>query len=161
MVLTVFILFYACALSHGWLCDPMHCGPPGSSIHGIFQATILERVATSCPRESSWPWDRTHISYVSWTDRFFPTAPPVLSYLILIRIILVCFHWILFKIFNTTFPMPILISYVKKKEVKRLTFLRPQNLFSFSLHVLAPNPMEPMSSSKTIYILIRNRNSIS
>ena len=24
------------------LCDPMDCGPPGSSIHGIFQARVLE-----------------------------------------------------------------------------------------------------------------------
>ena len=24
------------------LCDPMDCSPPGSSIHGIFQATVLE-----------------------------------------------------------------------------------------------------------------------
>ena len=27
------------------LCDPMDCSPPGSSIHGIFQARILEWVA--------------------------------------------------------------------------------------------------------------------
>ena len=29
------------------LCDPMECGLPGSSIHGIFQARILEWVAIS------------------------------------------------------------------------------------------------------------------
>ena len=29
------------------LCDPMDCSPPGSSIHGIFQARILEWVAIS------------------------------------------------------------------------------------------------------------------
>ena len=29
------------------LCDPMDCGLPGSSIHGIFQARILEWVAIS------------------------------------------------------------------------------------------------------------------
>ena len=27
------------------LCDPMHCSPPGSSDHGIFQARILKWVA--------------------------------------------------------------------------------------------------------------------
>ena len=27
------------------LCDPMDCSPPGSSVHGILQARILERVA--------------------------------------------------------------------------------------------------------------------
>ena len=33
--------------------DPMDCSPPGSSVHGIFQARILERVAISFSRESS------------------------------------------------------------------------------------------------------------
>ena len=28
-------------------CDPMDCSPPGSSIHGIFQARVLEWVAIS------------------------------------------------------------------------------------------------------------------
>ena len=31
------------------LCDPMDCSLPGSSVHGIFQARILEWVATSFP----------------------------------------------------------------------------------------------------------------
>ena len=35
------------------LCDPMDCGPPGSSIHGIIQAGILERVAMPSSRGSS------------------------------------------------------------------------------------------------------------
>ena len=29
------------------LCNPMDCNPPGSSVHGIFQARILEWVAIS------------------------------------------------------------------------------------------------------------------
>ena len=33
------------------LCDPMDCSPPGSSIHGILQARILEWVAISSSRE--------------------------------------------------------------------------------------------------------------
>ena len=37
------------------LCDPMDCRPPGFSVHGIFQARILERVAISYSRESSQP----------------------------------------------------------------------------------------------------------
>ena len=35
------------------LCDPMDCSPPGSSVHGIFQARVLERVAISFSRRSS------------------------------------------------------------------------------------------------------------
>ena len=35
------------------LCNPVDCGPPGSSIHGILQARILERVAMPSSRVSS------------------------------------------------------------------------------------------------------------
>ena len=38
------------------LCDPMDCNPPGSSVHGIFQARILEWVATfPSPRDLPAP----------------------------------------------------------------------------------------------------------
>ena len=39
--------------SRVWLCDPMACSPPGSSIHGIFQARILQWVA--CPPLGNLP----------------------------------------------------------------------------------------------------------
>ena len=48
------------------LCDPMYCCPPVSSVHGIFQARILECVAMPSFRGSSRPKDWTHVSYVSW-----------------------------------------------------------------------------------------------
>ena len=47
------------------LCDPVDCGPPGSSVHGIFQARILEWVAISPSRGSSQPRDRTLISCIA------------------------------------------------------------------------------------------------
>ena len=47
------------------LCDPMDCNSPGSSVHGILQARILEWVAMPSSRASSPPRDRTHISGVS------------------------------------------------------------------------------------------------
>ena len=42
-----------CAQSCLTLCDPMDCSSPGSSVHGILQARILEWVATSFSRGSS------------------------------------------------------------------------------------------------------------
>ena len=39
--------------------NPMDCSPPGSSVHGISQARILEWVAISFSRGSSQPRDRT------------------------------------------------------------------------------------------------------
>ena len=44
------------------LCDPMDCSPPGSSVHGIFQARVLEWVTISFSRGSSHPRDRTRVS---------------------------------------------------------------------------------------------------
>ena len=43
--------------------------PPGSSIHGVFQAGILEWVAISSCRESSQPRDQTRVSWVSCAGR--------------------------------------------------------------------------------------------
>ena len=47
------------------LCDPVDCSPPGSFIHGILQARILEWVATSFSRGSSRPRDRTQVSCIA------------------------------------------------------------------------------------------------
>ena len=59
------MLWHHYCLSHSVVpdsCDPMYCSPPGSSVHGISQAGILERVAISFFRGSSWPRDQTHVS---------------------------------------------------------------------------------------------------
>ena len=44
------------------LCDPMDCSLPGLSVHGIFQARVLEWVAISFSMGSSQPKDRTWVS---------------------------------------------------------------------------------------------------
>ena len=49
----VYVCVHVCAQSYMMLCDPMDCSPPGSSVHGVFQTRILERVATSYSRGSS------------------------------------------------------------------------------------------------------------
>ena len=46
------------------LCDPMGCSLLGSSVHGIFQAIVLEWIAISFSRGSSWPRDRTWVSRI-------------------------------------------------------------------------------------------------
>ena len=50
------------------------CGPPGSSVHGIIQARILEWAAIPFSRRSSWPRDRTQVSCIA--GRFFTIQPP-------------------------------------------------------------------------------------
>ena len=47
------------------LCNPMYCSPPGSSVHGIFQARILKWVAISFSRGFSHPRGWIYISFVS------------------------------------------------------------------------------------------------
>ena len=57
------------AQSRPTLWDPMNCGSPGSSVHGISQAEILEWVAIPFSRGSSQPRDGTWVSYIA--GRFF------------------------------------------------------------------------------------------
>ena len=52
------------------LCDPMDGSLPGSSVHGIFQARILEWVAISFSRRSSQPRDQSCLSSVSCIGRW-------------------------------------------------------------------------------------------
>ena len=51
------------------LCYHMDCNPPGSSVHGISQARILEWVAIPFSRGSSWVRDQTWVSRI--VGRFF------------------------------------------------------------------------------------------
>ena len=51
------------------LCDPTDCSPPGSSVHGLFQARILEWVSMPFPKGSSWPRSWTLVSCI--VGRFF------------------------------------------------------------------------------------------
>ena len=46
------------------LCNPMDCILPGSSVHGIFQAIVLEWIAISFSRGSSQTRDWTHVSHI-------------------------------------------------------------------------------------------------
>ena len=58
-----------CAQSCPTLCNPMDFSLPGSSVHGISQARILQWVAISSSRVSSWP--RSWICVSCKTGRFF------------------------------------------------------------------------------------------
>ena len=60
------------------LCGAMHYSQLGFSVHGVFQARILDWVAISYCKGSSQPRDRTCISYVylHWQVDSLPLAPP-------------------------------------------------------------------------------------
>ena len=50
------------------LCDPTDCSLPGFSVHGIFQAIVLEWTAISFSRGSSQPRDQTQVSRIVDSD---------------------------------------------------------------------------------------------
>ena len=61
---------WACVLIHiKTLWDPTDCSPPGSSVHGIFQARVLKSVAIFSSRGSSWPRYQTCLSCISHIGR--------------------------------------------------------------------------------------------
>ena len=66
------IVWWCCSVAKlcPTLCDPMDCSPPGSTVHGILQARILEQVMATRSRGSSQPRDRTCISYTPCTRRW-------------------------------------------------------------------------------------------
>ena len=63
------------------LFDPMDCSLPGSSVHGIFQALVLEWIAISFSRGSSWPRHQTQLSrivdrrFTAWATRKVHQGP--------------------------------------------------------------------------------------
>ena len=62
-------------LSLAWLfCDSVDYRPPGSSIHWISQARMLEWITISFSRGPSQPRDWTRLTYI--TGRFFTPEPP-------------------------------------------------------------------------------------
>ena len=67
---------------HVWVCltlyDPINCSPPGFSVHGIFQGRILEWVAISSSRGSSWPrdWNLRILHLLHWQVDSLTIEPP-------------------------------------------------------------------------------------
>ena len=61
----------ACSIARSCptLCNPLDCSLSGFSVHGIFQASILQWVAISYSRGSSWPKAWTQVSCI--VSRFF------------------------------------------------------------------------------------------
>ena len=63
-----------CAQLHPTLCNLQSCSPPGSFVHGIFQARMLEWVTVSSSRDLP---DPTHIpTSLALPGKFFITEPP-------------------------------------------------------------------------------------
>ena len=66
------LLLFSCQVMSSSFETPMDYSLPGSSVHGIFQASMLEWVAISFLRGSSQLKDRTHISCIGGKTREVP-----------------------------------------------------------------------------------------
>ena len=58
-------MYVLVAWSHPTHCNPMGCSPPGSSVHGILQARILQQLAMPFSRGSSQSRDWTWVSHIA------------------------------------------------------------------------------------------------
>ena len=72
-------------MSDSW--DTMDCSPPGSSVHGIFQARILEWVPIPFSKGSSWPISLTYIYYFHLSLFFSPKHSSLSKVLYIIYLI--------------------------------------------------------------------------
>ena len=84
IVSSVYVCAHArtCACVHSLqlyptLCNPMDCTLPGSSVHRVLQARILEWVAIPSSRGSSPSRDQARVSYISCIAGIFFTAEPL------------------------------------------------------------------------------------
>ena len=59
------------SVSRVWLCDPVDCSPPGSSVHGLLQARALDCAVMPSCRGSSQLRDWTQVSHIA--GGFFTT----------------------------------------------------------------------------------------
>ena len=128
-------LVFGCMLSCSVVsdsCNPMDCSPPGSSVHGISQARILEWVATSSSRGSSNPGIERASSALA--GGFFTTEPPGKPTCV------PCFYLIIVSLYQLLHPFCFTLSHLLllkylyskcKTNYKRLTASGPEEKFCF------------------------------
>ena len=56
------------------VCNPMDCSPPGYSVHGIFQARILEGIAISFSREGIFPTQGSNPGLLRCRQTLYPLS---------------------------------------------------------------------------------------
>ena len=100
------------AQSYPTLCGPVDCSPPGSSVHGISQARILEWVAMTFSRRCS-----TSVKYLEFCVRDLSFLSHLLSHLYQYRLMDIYF------IFGVTIPYSFDISLAWPHQCGVLFFL--------------------------------------
>ena len=105
------------------LCDSLDCSPPGSSVHGILQARILEWVAIPFSKRSSWPRGGTQVSrnagsfFTIWVTR----EAHMWIYIYLFICLSVCLSTYLCLCLSFCLSIHICIWLEKKETIQNLT----------------------------------------
>ena len=105
-----------------WSLQPMDCCLPGSSVHGVFQARILEWVSVSFSGGSSRPRDLTCVSCISYTGRwilYHYAIPCVLKCRLLLRFC--CSMWSSGLYFSDLTPLGLALTISDFGEAQILT----------------------------------------
>ena len=106
---------------HLTLCASMDCSLPGSSVHGIFQARILEWVAISSSKGSSWSRDGTHVFCISCTGRpILYHCAPWEAHSLIIMLKLLCIIYKTFFFFLFSFKTHFLCFFLLEKVIQRM-----------------------------------------
>ena len=97
------------------LCDPINCSWPGSSVHGILQARILEWVAIPFSRGSSWSRVKpVSLTSLNWQVGPLPLVPPgkpwIIGHLIKRQSDLLSPGWGLRFCISTRFHMMVIVK---------------------------------------------------
>ena len=133
----------------------MDCSPPGSSVHRILQARIMEWIAIPFSRVTSWPRDQTWVSYITgkfftiWAHQGSPVSGTKSS---LPSKVAKCFYWShsflllhitirwhLFFLFPSVIPIP---SIVHKTPKLGLIHANLNSSFSFTHDVLTTSLLQ-------------------
>ena len=119
----------------------MDCRLPGSSVNGILQARILERVAISYSRRTSQPRDETHISCASCTAGRLFTIEPLGKPIPTITVCHLENNKIRGKIgyvFNYSYRVVVLLNYISEIKLYIIVKLLPklQSLWIFWLTIM-------------------------
>ena len=128
------------------LCNSMDCSQLGSSVHGIFQARILQWVAISFSRGPSWPRDWTHVSCIGWRILYHwatREAPVNISSSHFL------FLWVTYKIWTDWS-----LARIKNHNQKPLSEWKPRTK---QLHRLTLPNIPRRTNTKSSQILPKNR----
>ena len=103
------------------LWNPMDCSPPGSSVHGILQAGLLEWIAISFSSQSSWPRDQTHVSCICCFAVDSLSSEPLGKSMRPRGLIISSLIWFLFQTNTLVFPIYFSPHFVLSHDILELS----------------------------------------